>query len=72
METVGQFDHDNAQVFDHGHHHFAYILGLGLGTRLAVKLGQLADTVHQLGDFLAKFCGQLFTGDDSVFNDIVE
>ncbi len=57
MQTVGEFDHQHAQIGRHGEHEFAEILGLFARFRFDFEAVQFGDAIHQSADFRAE---QLF------------
>ena len=72
VESVGEFDQDDADILHHRQHHFAEVFRLGLGLGFELDVGQLADPVHQFGHLVAKALCQLFLGGGGVFDNVVQ
>jgi len=72
VQAIGELDEDDADVPHHRQHHLAEVLRLGLGLRFEVDVGEFADTIDQLGDFLAEAFGHLFLGDAGILDDVVQ
>ena len=72
VQSVCQFDEDDADVPGHGQHHLAQVFGLLLGLGLELDLGDLGHAIHQLGHFFAEFPGQLFLGNAGVLDHVVQ
>ena len=72
MQAVGQLDNDNADVLAHGNEHLAEGLRLLVGERFHLDLGDLGNTVHQIGHGLAEQLGYLLFGGSGVFHRIVQ
>ena len=51
VQTVGELDEDDANVFDHREHHFPKAFGLSLCLTAKLNLIQLADTIDEQRDF---------------------
>ncbi len=71
VQAVGQLDHDHPQVLGHGQEHLAEVFGLRLQLGVELDLGQLADPVHQLGDFRPEVGAELILVVVGVLNDVV-
>ena len=72
MESVRQFDQDDADIFRHRQRHFLEVLGLPEFHRIKFDMGQLADTIDQLRDLLAELGANVFFVDACVLNHIVQ
>ena len=55
MQTIGQFDEDDANVVHHGEHHFAQVFGLLLFLGGEVDFADLGDALDDVRDLLAEF-----------------
>ncbi|RYE89290.1 MAG: bifunctional (p)ppGpp synthetase/guanosine-3',5'-bis(diphosphate) 3'-pyrophosphohydrolase, partial [Myxococcales bacterium] len=49
VEAVAELDQEHADVARHGHDHLAEVLGLAVGLRDELDLGELGDPIDQLG-----------------------
>ena len=85
VKAICQLDQDDTDILRHGHQHLAEALGVqtvrvvgavnGRPERVVnttVQLGELGDSVHQLGDFRAKPAGDLMQTDAAVLHHIVQ
>ena len=72
MDAVGELDHDDADILDHGQHHFAEALGLALLGGGEIQLGELGDAIDAAGDLLAELLANLIDGDAGVLDHVVE
>ena len=72
MKPVGQLDEDDANVLGHRQRHFLKILCLPELNRVEFDVGQLADAIHQLRDFLSKLGADILFVDARIFNHVVE
>ena len=71
VQAVGELDQDHADIARHGQHHLAEAGSLRLGAGLEIDLGELADTVDELGDLVIEMPGQLLLGHAGVFQHVV-
>src|ERR1019366_5331839 len=72
VEAVGELDEDDADVVDHGQHHFAEVLGLGLFPGGEIDLADLGDALDDVGNLFAEFLADFNGGDRGVFDRVVE
>ena len=72
VHAVGQFDHDDADVLDHGQQHLAEAFGLPVFGREEIELGELGDAVHTARHFFAELPAHLLDGDAGVLDHIVQ
>ena len=73
METVRQFDQDDADILGHGHEHLPQVLRLHLDLVLVViQLGQLGDAVHKMGHVRPKLLLQLGKGHSRILHHVVK
>ncbi len=72
VQPVGQLDHDHPQVLGHRQEHLAEILGLRFELGIEVNVGQLADAVHQFGDFRPEARAEVLLIVLGVLDDIVQ
>ena len=72
VQPVGQLDHDHADVVDHGQHHLADALGLGLFAGGELDLADLGDALDDVRDLLAEFVADVVDRDRSVFDGVVQ
>ena len=72
VHPVGELDEHDPQIAGHRHQHLAKVLGLRLGEALEPEMGQLADSVHELGDRVAEPGRDMRLGDRRVLHDVME
>src|SRR5262245_3379468 len=72
VETIGELDHEHAQVARHRHQHLPEILGLALLARREGELADLRDAVDELGDLAAELALEIGLGGGRVLQDVVE
>ncbi len=72
VEPVAELDDHDADIPAHGQQHLAQVLGLQLLDVRELDLGQLGNTVHQQGHFLAKGGGQVGQRGGGILHHIVE
>ena len=72
MQTVGEFDDDNANILRHGDEHTPIVFLLLQLFGLKLHAGQLRHAVHQHGDFLAKLAANIVDGVYSVFHHVMQ
>ena len=72
MHTVGELDHDDADIAHHRQQHFAEAFCLGFLSVLELNLVQLADAVDQFRDDLSENRCDLGLCRGCVLDDIVE
>ena len=72
METVGEFDQNNAQVGNHREDHLAEGFGLLLFLGDVRVPRDLRDSVNQLRDILAEELVELFLGGQRVFENVMK
>jgi hypothetical protein len=72
VQTVGQLDQQDADVLGDGQDELAQVLGLTRMFGLQLQLRQLGDALDQLGDLFAKQLADLFLGDRSVLDHVVQ
>ena len=65
MQAVRKFNEEHTNIFAHRQHQFAD--GLNGGMLTVGHPVELSHPIHQVGDFLPKFCGELFHGVVGVF-----
>ena len=73
MQTVGQFDQYDPNIFCHGQKHLSQVLRLKfqLIGRI-IQLTKFCDTIYQKGHLRTKFLRDLFICHDSIFHHIVK
>ena len=72
VEPIGELDHDDPDVVDHGEEHLANAFGLALLAGVEVELGQLRDAIDAPSDIVAETLSYIFDGYDRVFDRVVE
>ena len=75
VQTVGQLDHDHANVLCHGNEHLAQVFHLLLflgGIAGMLHLGQLGNAIHQHGHRFAEFFGYLGIAGFGILNGVME
>ena len=72
VQPVAELDDHHADVAAHSQQHLAQVLGLQLFDVGELDLGQLGDTIHQQGHFLAKGGLQVVQSGGGVLDHIVE
>ena len=72
VQPVSNLDQHHADIFGHGHEHFAQIFHLCLFTGLKIGAGQLGNTFHQFCDSLTKELLNIIMGSVGVFNAVVK
>ena len=72
VQAVGELDHDDADVFDHGEEHLAEAFGLALFGAEDVELGELGEAIDAARDLVAELLADLLDGDAGVLDDVVE
>jgi hypothetical protein len=72
VQPVGELDEDDADVVDHGQHHFAEVLGLRFFSGREIDFADLGDALDDVGNLFAEFLADFDGGDRSVFNGVVE
>ena len=72
VETVGELDEHDADVLRHYDEHLAKVLCLIFLDRLELQLPELGDAVDERHYVLAEALFQLFAGEASVFEHVVE
>ena len=72
VQAVGELDEDDADVVDHGEHHFAEVFGLRFFAGGEIDFADLGDAFDDVGDLLAEFLADFDGGDRGVFDRIVE
>ena len=72
VQAVGELDEDDADVVDHGEHHFAEVLGLRLFPGGEIDFADLGDALDDVGDLFAEFLADFNGGDRGVFDGVVE
>ena len=72
VQAVGQFDHDDADVIDHGQEHLAETFGLPLLAGGKLQAGQFGHPLNNVGDLLAEQFPDFFNGIGGVLHDVVE
>ena len=72
VQAVGQLDEHDADVVDHGQHHLADALGLGLFAGGKIDFADLGDALDDVRDLLAEFRANVVDGDRGVFDGVVQ
>ena len=72
VQTVGELDHEHAQVARHRDQHLPEVLGLALFTRRERELADLGDAVDQLGDLAAELTLEVGLGGGRVLQHVVQ
>ncbi len=72
VQAVGELDEDDADVVDHGEHHFAEVLGLRFFSGREINLADLGDALDDVGNLFAEFLADFNGGDRGVFDRVVE
>ncbi len=72
VQAVGELDEDDADVVDHGEHHFAEVLGLRFFPGREIDFADLGDAFDDVGDLFAEFLADFNGGDRGVFDGVVE
>ena len=72
VQTVGQFDEDDANVFRHRQRHLLEVLGLHFGLGAEIQFVEFADAIDQVGHRLAELAGDGLTREAGVFNGVVQ
>ena len=72
VQAVGELDEDDADVVDHGEHHFAEVLGLRFFSGREIDFADLGDALDDVGDLFAEFLADFNAGDRGVFDGVVE
>src|SRR5688572_5517399 len=72
METVGQFDHDHADIAYHRQQHLADAFGLAFLARIKLHLAQFGYAVYAMRHFIAEKLANLLDLDPGVLNDVME
>src|SRR5450631_892109 len=72
VHTVGELDHDDADVAHHRQQHLAEAFRLSLLAILELNLVELADPVNQFGDDLTEERGDFSLGGRRVFDHVVQ
>ena len=67
-----ELDQDDADVVDHGQHHFAQVLGLLFLAGGEVNLADLGDALDDVRHLLAKLLADVNDGDGSVLDRVVQ
>jgi hypothetical protein len=63
VQAVGEFDEHYADVVDHGEHHLAQVLGLGLLAGGEVDFADFGDALDDVGHLFAEFFADVDDGD---------
>ena len=72
VQAVSQLNQDNPDIFRHREDHLAHVFGLVLKAIPKGKLIQFRDTIHQHQNCRAEVFFQLFPGDWSVFQNVMQ
>ena len=72
VQAVGQLDEHDANVVDHGQHHFAEVFRLLFFARGEINGADLGDAFDNMGDLLAKFLADIDDSDGGVFHGIMQ
>src|SRR5690606_38010473 len=72
VQTVGQFDQNHTDVFGHGHGHLLEVFRLLVFFAFEIDVGELGNTVNQVGDDITELTGQSGFGYPGVFNHIMQ
>ncbi len=72
VQAICQLDKDHPDIPGHGQHHLAEALRMRFRMGAGTDFCQLADTIHQFGDFHTKLVFQLLLGSFSIFDDIMQ
>ncbi len=72
VQAIGELDHDDADVVDHGQHHLADALGLGLFTRGEFDFADLRDALNDVRHLFAELGADVIDRDRSVFDGVVQ
>ena len=72
VQTISQFDEDDANVFCHRQQHLLHVLGLLLYLVLEFEVGKLADAIDKMRHVFTKFVLDYFTRGGRIFEYIVQ
>ena len=72
VEAVGELDHDDADVIDHGEQHFADVFGLASFGGEQIETADLGGAFDEAGDVGAEYFGDRGERNFGVFDDVVE
>ena len=72
METVGNFNQNNPQVFGHRHCHFLKIFSLGFGSTAKSDFVELAHAIDKISNGIAKLALDGGLGNSGIFDNIVQ
>ena len=72
VQAVGELDEDDADVVDHGQHHFAEVLGLRFFPGGEIDFADLGDAFDDVRDLFAELLADFNGGDRGVFDGVVE
>ncbi len=72
VQAVGELDEDDADIVDHGKHHFAEVLGLRFFSGREIDFADLGYTLDDVGNLFAELLANFNGGDRGVFDGVVE
>ena len=72
VQAVGELDEDDADVVDHGQHHFTEVLGLRFLPGRKIDLADFRDALDDVGNLFAKLLADFNRGHRRVFDRVVE
>ncbi len=71
VDSVGEFDEDNTDIFGDGDEHFTQVLDVALHAAI-FEFTELGDAFDHAGDVVAEVETDVIEGDFGVFGDVVE
>ena len=72
MQSVGELNQNNADVFGHRHRHLLEVFSLLFFFAFEVNVRELGYAVDQVGNNIAKLGGQCGFRDAGIFNNVVQ
>ena len=71
VQSVGELNQNNADVFGHGHRHLLEVFSLLFFFAFEVNVRELRHTIHEIGHYIPELSGQRGFRYTGVFNNVV-
>ncbi len=72
MESISEFDEDDANIPRHRQHHFAEVFGLSFLRVIEFKFTQFGDAINNFGDIFTESFNDVFFVVVGIFDNIVQ